>query len=338
VSSRALAAIDAIDGHRVWLSGASAVDRHATTMRALVARGVGVDWVPAPSNDALARGRAIAAWLADTPLAGRRVFVTRAPHQADETAALLRERGATPVLVPTVGIDPPRDAAPFESAIDRLGDYDVVALTSANGVRALVDALARRRLDARALAGALIATIGPGTAKALEALGLRADVVADEHRGEALAAAIVATVATRTPRSGPRPRVLLPRAAVARNALPNALTAASIDVDVVEAYRARPPSSASIAPLVDAVATSSAAAKSDAILFTASSTLDNAIEALEAAGVANAAARLDALVVASIGPITSEAARRRSVRVDVESAPYTIPALIAALERHFAAR
>ncbi len=253
------------------------------------------------------------------PLAGKRIVVTRASAQAEGMARALRRRGAIPVLAPTIEIGPPDDPAPLAQAARALDRYALVAFTSANGVEAFFRALDEAGLDARALRGAQVAAIGPGTAGALGRHGIRADVLAAEHRGEALAAAVLARV-------GPSERVLLPRAAVARDVFPDALAAHGVSCDVVEAYRTR-------APSADAVAGALARLRTrppDAIAFTASSTVENFCALLPAPDVL-----LRRVAVASIGPITSDTCRRLGLEVAVEANPYTIASLVAALEAHF---
>src|SRR5262249_19609379 len=145
-------------------------------------------------------------------------------------------RGAEPVIAPAIAIVPPSDPAPFEKAISRLGEYDAVAFTSANTVTRVYARFAESDLDARAFGRALIAAIGPGTAAALGAGGIRPDVVAPEFRGEGLAAALLDALQRRPRRETPggqKYKVLLPRALVAREALPEMLREAGIEVDVV---------------------------------------------------------------------------------------------------------
>lgn len=256
------------------------------------------------------------------PLSGKRVVVTRASEQAEGMARALRRRGAIPVLAPTIAIGPALDPAPLEQAVRSLERYALVAFTSANGVDAFFRALGEAGLDARALRTALVAAIGPGTAASLVRHGIRADVLADEHRGEALAEAVLARVA-------PGSRVLLPRAAVARNAFPDALVARGVPCDIVEAYRTRPPPEAVLADALSHLRRH----PPDAIAFTASSTVDNFCSLFP-----EPKELLRGVAIASIGPITSDTCRRLGLEVSLESDPYTIPALVSALEAYFASR
>ncbi|GAC1523647.1 MAG: uroporphyrinogen-III C-methyltransferase [Polyangiales bacterium] len=269
-------------------------------------------------------------WLSKQALFGKRVLVTRAREQAGSAAALLRERGADPVVVPTIEIHPPSDPAAMIDAVQSMGErYDWVVLTSANGVDRLWAEIRRQGRDARAFGKAKVAAIGPGTAGALERCGVTADVIAKEHRGEALAQEILAAMgngdATTTP-AQPK-RVLVARAEVARDVVPDALRAAGCQVDVVSVYKTRSPPRA----LLEALSSLLEGGEIDVVTFTSSSTVEHLCDALEARAVP----LLAKTTVASIGPITTETAKRRGIRVDVTAAEYTIPGLVSALEKHF---
>ena len=271
-------------------------------------------------------------WAERRPLFGRRILVTRAREQADSTAALLREAGADPVVVPTIELRPPADGAPLAEALTalRAGAYDWVAFTSPNGVDRTWEALAAAGADTRAFGAARVAAIGPSTARAVERHGLRPDVVAKEFRGERLAEAMLSAMRAETGRAGgggratgASPRVLLPRAARARDVLPEALREAGCAVDVVAAYETHPPA----AGLVDRLARELGEGRLDAATFTSSSTVDNFCDLLGP----RAAELLAATRVASIGPITTASAVGRGLRVDVTAREYTVPGLIEAL-------
>jgi uroporphyrinogen III methyltransferase/synthase len=265
------------------------------------------------------------AWVEKRALFGKRVLVTRAREQAGGAAALLRRCGADPVVVPTIEIHPPGDPQPMIDAVGALGTrYGWVVLTSANGVDRLWTEVRRQGLDARAFAKAKIAAIGPGTAVALERCGLTADLVPKDHVGEKLADDLVLAIQ----KSGvARERVLLARAEVARDVVPDALRAAGCEVDVVSVYKTRAPPR----PLLEALAALLEAREIDAVTFTSSSTVDHLCDALEA----RASALLANTCVASIGPITTETAKKRGLRVDVTADIHTIPGLVSAIEAHF---
>ena len=281
--------------------------------------------------DDLASHRDALTWFDRRPLFGKRVLVTRARAQAGSAAAILRERGAEPVVLPTIEIGATGDPRPLEHAVARLaGDardgrsaYDWVAFTSSNGVEHTWREVLRQGLDARAFGRAKIAAIGPGTASSLELHGLRADVVAKEFRGEGLATEMLRALGE----LGAGVRVLLARAKHARDVLPDALRAAGCHVDVVPAYETRPVARERAAELLDLLA----AGRIDAVTFTSSSTVDSLCELLGA----RAGELLRPLRVASIGPITTKAAEGRGVRVDVTAHEFTVLGLIDALEASF---
>jgi len=265
-------------------------------------------------------------WLAKQPLFGKRVLVTRAREQAGGAAALLRERGADPVVVPTIEIHPPSDPSAMIDAVQAMAErYDWVVLTSANGVDRLWAEIRRQGKDARVLGNAKIAAIGPATATALERCGLAADIVAKEHRGEALAEEVLAAMTSAG--GAPKRRVLVARAEVARDVVPDTLRAAGCDVDVVSVYKTRSPPR----PLLEALSSLLEGGEIDAVTFTSSSTVEHLCDALEARAIP----LLAKTTVASIGPITTETAKKRGIRVDVTAAEYTLPGLVTALEKHF---
>jgi uroporphyrinogen III methyltransferase / synthase len=249
------------------------------------------------------------AWFENRPLFGRRVVVTRAREQAGELVMRVQAQGAATVEVPAIEIRDAADGgAALAAAVDRLGDYDWVVLTSPNGARRLLAAVRDRGRDARALAGARLAAIGPGTAEALAGANLAVDLVPPRFVAESLLDALPAPSA-----SGGR--LLLVRAAVARDVLPEGLRGKGWDVDVVEAYRTEQ------APLAEEQAAAVAAA--DIVTFTSSSTVDNFLAAM--------GDRPLPLVVAAIGPITAATAREHGLAVDVEAEVHTIDGLVEAL-------
>ncbi|MDP9034965.1 MAG: uroporphyrinogen-III synthase [Myxococcota bacterium] len=273
-------------------------------------------------------------WFERRPLFGKRVLVTRARPQAVRSAELLREAGAEPVVVPVLVFAPPSDPAPLERALSRLraGAYGWVAFTSANGVESTWNALVAGGGDARAFGGARLAAIGPATAGELEKHGLHADVVAKDFRGEGLAEVMLGAlsetgdgdrISRKDGQDLARNRVLLARASKARDVLPNALRAAGCVVDVVTAYETHPPPDASI----DALLCELEAGRLDAVTFTSSSTVENLCDLLGP----RAAMLLERPRIASIGPVTTETATARGLRVDVTAREYTVPGLVRAL-------
>jgi uroporphyrinogen III methyltransferase/synthase len=263
-------------------------------------------------------------WFDLAPLFGKRVLVTRAREQSASLCQLLRDQGAEPVLMPAITIAPPADPALLARAVTDARLYRCIAFSSENGVEAFFSELARQGRDARALGAAKVAAIGPGTADRLLVHGVRPDLVPTRHVGEALADAILASFGT-SPRGA---RVLLPRAAAARDALPGRLRDEGVQVDDVPAYRTLGPDPGFGATLRARIE----ARELDAITFTSASTVEHTVQALEALSPGGAGL-LSRLTVASIGPITTEAATRLSVRVDATADPHTLEGLVDALCR-----
>jgi uroporphyrinogen III methyltransferase/synthase len=262
-------------------------------------------------------------WFEHLPLFGKKIVVTRDKGQSPLLAEPLEELGAEILFVPVIEIADASEASLLDQAIGRLDSYDWLIFTSANGVRHFVEALDRSDRDLRALK-AKICTIGPATRAAVESLHLRVDVMPKEYVAESLLEALAAEDLRGR-------RVLLPRAAVARDLVPVALTERGALVDVVEAYR-------TIMPL-DAPrrAMEALARKPDWITFTSSSTVNNLVAALgeaEAGGEALRQFQRDGGKLASIGPITSETARSFGLTIDAEADPHTIEGLVSAIASH----
>jgi uroporphyrinogen III methyltransferase/synthase len=240
------------------------------------------------------------AWLEARPLHGLTVAITRARAQASGLAARLRELGATVIEAPAIRI------APVDGPAPDLGTYDLLCVTSPNGVTTLFDRLAKAGRDARALCGTTVAAIGPGTAAALMEHGVVADVVPDRFVAEGLVEALA---------NHPIQRALIARAAEARDVLPEALRARGAEVEILPLYEtvAEPLSAAQR----DALATA------DYVTFTSSSTVRFL---LQVAGVQSHGPRL-----VSIGPVTSEALRQAGLQPHVEAERHDIEGLVAAL-------
>ena len=314
-------------------------------------------------------------WFEKRPLFGKRVVVTRPAAQSAPLCDIFTRAGAQPISVPLIEIAEAADGgAALRAAAERLGDYDWVILTSANGARALLSAIN----DARDFGKAKVAAIGPATAEALTAANIRPDLVPSSYIAEALleelleeeiqgAAASVApseavgesvtsaangetadgtdeqigdqhgkSSATETnsetvTADPPQPRALIARAAVARDVLPDGLREAGWEVDVVEAYRTK------------GVEVSAAAraeiANSDVITFASPSAVEQFAKAGLVSEVTIAEGETGAdrpnPIVACIGPITSDAARRLGLDVAVEAAEHTAVGLTEALEDYF---
>ena len=258
---------------------------------------------------AVAGRRQDLAWLERRPLFGKRIVVTRARAQVSRLAGTLRSLGAEVVELPAIRIEPRLDTPEVRDAVAAIGTSALVCLTSPNGVRLLFEALAEHGLDARALANATVAAIGPGTAAALAERGVMADIVPERYVAEALAEALEKVEVAGRP-------VLIARASEARELLPRALADRGANVDVVALYE-----TVREDPAPDAI---EAAQSADYVTFTSSSTVRNLL-----AAVGDRFPR-DARVV-SIGPVTSEAAREAGLVVQVEADRHDPAGLVEAL-------
>ncbi len=249
-------------------------------------------------------------------LSGMRVVVTRPRHQAADLVRLLEERGGTAVLFPTIRIGPPADPAPLRRAAEDAHEYDWLVFTSVNGVAAFAGARDEVGLGPlpSAPSGPRVCAIGPATAEAAEEIGLEVDVVPERYVAEAALEALAAADDLEGR------RILLPRAAHAREVLPGGLRERGARVDVVEAYR-----TAGTDPDAEALRRRLDAGEVQWITFTASSTV-RGWHRLMGADLGGARA-------AAIGPITAGTAAEVGIEVDAVATEYTMPGLVRALER-----
>ncbi|MGD9763501.1 MAG: uroporphyrinogen-III C-methyltransferase [Candidatus Binatia bacterium] len=261
------------------------------------------------------------AWVERKPLFGRRIVVTRPRAQAGGFIDALTDAGADVLACPAIEIAPPESWAALDAAIERLEIYDWLVLTSVNGVAMFFGRLRARGRDVRALHRTRVAAVGSETAAAIGERGLVADLVPAEFRAEAVAEALRAAGIGGA-------RVLLPRAAVAREVLPAMLRDAGAMVDEVASYRTvrGRADQAELRGLL-------AARAIDLVTFTSSSTVTNFLALLGA----DAPALLAAVPAACIGPITADTARAAGLKVSIQPATYTTAALTGAIVRHFAA-
>lgn len=249
-------------------------------------------------------------WFGNRPLHGRKVVVTRARPQASRLARRLNDLGAEVVELPAIRIEPTLDAEEVRNAIETIGEYSLICLTSPNGANLLFEALTASGMDARALSGATIAAIGPGTADALASHGVVADLVPEKFVAEEL-------VSTLEQVEVEGKRVLVARAEEARDVLPDALGGRGAQVDVVPLYR-------TVAEDLDPE-TLESAADADYVTFTSSSTVKNLLAAMPGGSLPGSPRTV------SIGPVTSATARELGVEVDVEATRHDIDGLIEAL-------
>jgi uroporphyrinogen III methyltransferase/synthase len=253
------------------------------------------------------------------PLHGKRILVTRPRAQAGRLAALLEARGAEVVSFPTIAIEPPEDWGPLDAAIRTLGAYRWVLFTSVNGVAAFLARSAHAGLDG-SLTGRRVAAIGPRTADELRRSGIQPELVPDEYRAEGLLQAL-------RPRLERGDRVLLVRAAEAREVLPRELEAQGNPVTVVPAYRTVRAEHGG-----ERILGLLRSSRLAAVTFTSPSTVGGFLGLV---GHAEARRLLEDVVVAVIGPVTGDAATQHGLRVTVMPREYTIPALADALAGHF---
>jgi len=265
-------------------------------------------------------------WFDDRPLFGRRIVVTRSREQASELIEMLRDRGADAIAAPTIRIAPPEDEGALHEAVTSASSFGWIVFASANAVDSFMSRLAASA-DVRELKGVRICAVGPSTASRLLRYGIRADLTPSEYRAEALMDAL----RTQGPLRGRR--VLLPRADIGRDTLVDELKQAGAEVTDVVAYRTtlaqgdRDGDRDIYRMLLDG--------QIDAVTFTSASTVRNFAQIH---GREQAADLLRSTVVASIGPVTAEAALQLGIETTVQPERYTIPDLVDALVGHFRTR
>lgn len=255
-----------------------------------------------------------------TPLASRRILVTRSADQAGPFRDALTGLGACTVCCPTIEIVPPDDFAELDAAQDDLGRYDFLVLTSTNAVDAFFARLEDSGQDARALVDVCVVAVGPKTAEALTVYGIKADLVPDDFRAEGVVALLQERVTGK--------RVLYPRAELARDLIPTELAAAGAEVTAPVAYASRMPDEAT------EQLSAALAAGLDLLTFTASSTVHN----LVALADKDQQEQLLQIPVASIGPLTSATCRELGFNVAIEPDNSTLDGMVEAIRNYFEAR
>jgi uroporphyrinogen-III synthase len=260
------------------------------------------------------------------PLAGTRILVGRARHQASSLSAGLRSLGASVIEIPFIEIRKPQSWRPLDDALKSLATYDWLILTSANGVEAMWERLRRLRITRQALEHLQIAAIGPATKKAIVKHGLKVKMVPEEYIAEAVVKKLRDKIVGK--------RVVLIRAKVARDVIPEELRAAGAEVDVIEAYETVVPekSRARLRALMK-----STTRRPHVVTFTSSSTAKNFAELMgktlmnkTVAGSAGAG-WLKRVQFASIGPVTSATLGELGMRPSVEAKEFTMGGLIRAI-------
>ena len=246
-----------------------------------------------------------------TALEARRIVVTRCAAQSAELCELLEAAGARPILVPTIAIAPPASFEPLDGALRSADDYDWLVFTSANGARSVLQRAAELGLDLGRVPNLRLAAVGPATRAVLSDAGLSVASMPSEHRGDQIPECLGDVGGM---------RILLPRSDLADDSLPALLRERGAEVDALAAYRTTTQAltETSLEALDEGV---------DAITFTSPSTIRGLVEGL---GVAHAHI-IEQAVVATIGPVTSAAARALNVRVDVEARESSAQGLVEAL-------
>jgi uroporphyrinogen III methyltransferase/synthase len=250
------------------------------------------------------------------PLAGKKVVVTRTRAQAGKLAEHLQAQGAEIIEFPTIEIRPPEE--PLQVA--NLDGYDWVVFTSVNAVEYFAQALEAIGRSIREIGGASICAVGPATKKSIEALGISVGLVPKKFRADSIAEAIhESEIATNSLRGK---KMLLPRGDLAGDSLPDALRSLGAEVAEPVVYRNVKPdiSPADIRALIES--------RPDWVAFTSASTARNFSEIL---GRHNLAEMGQDIRYASIGPMTTEAAREAGIDVAVEPARHDIPGLVEAI-------
>jgi uroporphyrinogen III methyltransferase/synthase len=267
-------------------------------------------------------------WFDERPLFGTRIVVTRSREQAGEFVDRLMDLGAEVIQAPSIHIEPLDDYDEIDRAIADISSYHWLVLTSANGVDHFMRRALARVRDIRDLHGPRICAVGPATAERLQRLHLRVDVLPDEDRSEGVIAALKATGSLEGR------RLLLPRADIARESLPDELRKAGAEVDDIAAYRTvRATWGQEGQPDIYKKLLEG---EVDIVTFTSASSVRHFVTNL---GEEQAADLLQQVAVASIGPVTAEAAQQLGVTTRImPGAPYTIDSLVDAIVAHVQAR
>ncbi len=257
-------------------------------------------------------------WFDAKPLFGKGVVITRPERQADDLAGLLAAEGASPIAFPTIGIEPPTDWSELDRAIGELESYAWLIFTSANGVHFFFNRLREKGRDVRDLKGIRICCIGPATAKQIEERGIRVDLMPDEFIAEGILQSFA-------PMDLRGMKILIPRAAKARDILPATLKKQGATVEVVTAYQ-----TVNSGRKKEELAEKIEAGDVDVITFTSSSTVTNFVDIMGVGYVLPADVK-----IACIGPVTAATAKKAGFKVDIQQEEYTMEGLVQSLVNYF---
>lgn len=259
--------------------------------------------------------------MSESPLSGITVLVTRAVEQAAVLEAPLAALGARVILTPSIRFEEPDDWTPADAALRRAASYDWAIFTSANGVEAVSRRLEAIALSWEAFRGVRLVAIGPATAGALAEHALPVEAVPERYRAEGILSSL-----SSEPISGHR--ILLARAAKARDVLPEELKRKGARLDDVVVYRTK-----GCAPSAQAMETLARFASAKVVVtFTSSSTVTSFLDRLPPEAIDG----LRKCTLAAIGPVTSEELVRRGFPPRIIPGHSTVPALVEAIRSHFA--
>lgn len=257
-------------------------------------------------------------WFEKKPLFGMRILVTRAREQASELVETIEELGGEAVECPVIRTVPVAEEE-LTHAFAQAESYDWLLFTSVNGVRYFFEACVSAGVDIRRFVRARIGAVGPKTAAALRQRGLMPELVPPVYRGDEMAEALLELMKAEE-------RVLLPRARVAREALPKGLRAAGVQVDEIPVYETVVSDEGA-----EVAAELLREGKIHAVTFTSSSTVTNLLQVLQKYGWERPVDALTAIPAFTIGPLTSETVRQAGLSVAAEAAEATIEAVVRAL-------
>jgi uroporphyrinogen III methyltransferase/synthase len=263
-------------------------------------------------------------WFDARPLFGKRVLVTRPREQAAELVERLEAMGAEAIEAPMIRIAPPEDDGPLGEAVAAAGTFDWIIFSSANAVDAFFDRLLASSQDVRALKGVKLCVVGAATAERVARRGLKVDLVPAEYRAEGLLHAIASTGDLRGT------KVLLPHADIGRELVADELRRQGADVTEVVAYR-----TVVVEPEREGepdIYRMLLERRIDVVTFTSASAVRNFVRVL---GAEPAADLLKSIIVASIGPVTAEAATQYNIHTTIVPEHYTVPALVEAIAEYF---
>jgi uroporphyrinogen III methyltransferase/synthase len=264
-------------------------------------------------------------WFDARPLFGKSILVTRPREAAAELTDMLESLGAQAIEAPMIRIMPPDDYGPLDEACATINTFDWVVFTSGNAVDAFMQRLTRTGRDLRALGGVRLCAVGPATTERLARYGLKVDLVPHEYKAETLAQALSQSGDVRGL------RIFLPRADIGREVVAEELRKHGAVVSEAVAYRtviaeAEREGEPDIYRML-------LERRIDVVTFTSASAVRSFVKLL---GAEPAADLLRTTVVASIGPVTAEAAAQYNIATTIIPAQYTIPALVNAIVEYYA--